>query len=100
MSVILITGCSTGLGFATAETMARAGHTVYATMRNPQRAPQLAERAQRDKLPIIILPMDVDSDESLWDYGQNKFVDDAVRKVIETETRAFREANPELLLAQ
>lgn len=65
MSVILITGCSTGLGFATAETMARAGHQVYATMRNPQRAPQLAELAQRDNLPITILPMDVDSDESV-----------------------------------
>ena len=65
MSVILITGCSTGLGFATAETMARAGHQVYATMRTPQRAPQLAELAQRDNLPITILPMDVDSDESV-----------------------------------
>ena len=65
MSVVLITGCSTGLGFATAETMARAGHQVYATMRNPQRAPQLAELAQRDNLPITILPMDVDSDESV-----------------------------------
>ncbi len=65
MSVVLITGCSTGLGFATAERMARAGHTVYATMRNPQRAPQLAELAQRDNLPISILTMDVDSDESV-----------------------------------
>jgi len=65
MSTVLITGCSTGLGFATAETMARAGHQVYATMRNPQRAPQLAQLAERDNLPIIILPMDVDSDESV-----------------------------------
>lgn len=65
MSVILITGCSTGLGFATAETMARAGHQVYATMRNPQRAPELGQLAERDNLPITILPMDVDSDESV-----------------------------------
>jgi NAD(P)-dependent dehydrogenase (short-subunit alcohol dehydrogenase family) len=65
MSVILITGCSTGLGFATAEHMARSGHTVYATMRNPQRAPELGQLAERDNLPITILPMDVDSDESV-----------------------------------
>lgn len=65
MSIVLITGCSTGIGFATAETMARNGHTVYATMRNPQRAPELGQLARRDHLPIIILPMDVDSDESV-----------------------------------
>jgi NAD(P)-dependent dehydrogenase (short-subunit alcohol dehydrogenase family) len=65
MSTILVTGCSTGIGFATAERMARSGHQVYATMRNPQRAPGLAELARRDNLSITILPMDVDSDESV-----------------------------------
>jgi NAD(P)-dependent dehydrogenase (short-subunit alcohol dehydrogenase family) len=65
MSTILITGCSTGIGFATAEVLARSGHTVYATMRNPQRAPELGQLAERDNLPITILPMDVDSDESV-----------------------------------
>ncbi|GAB2522508.1 SDR family oxidoreductase [Spirosoma aerophilum] len=65
MSTILITGCSTGIGFATAEVLARSGHTVYATMRNPQRAPELGKLAQQDNLPIIILPMDVDSDASV-----------------------------------
>lgn len=65
MSTILITGCSTGLGFATAELMARHGHTVYATMRTPQKSPELAQLAERDNLPITILTMDVDSDESV-----------------------------------
>ena len=65
MSTILITGCSTGIGFATAELMARNGHTVYATMRTPQKSPELAQLAERDNLPITILTMDVDSDESV-----------------------------------
>ena len=65
MATILITGCSTGIGFFTAEVLARHGHIVYATMRNPQRAPELKQLAQRDNLPITILTMDVDSDESV-----------------------------------
>jgi NAD(P)-dependent dehydrogenase (short-subunit alcohol dehydrogenase family) len=65
MPVILITGSSTGLGYATAETLARNGHTVYATMRNPQRSPQLQQLADDNNLPISILPMDVLDDQSV-----------------------------------
>lgn len=65
MSTILITGCSTGIGFSTATVVARSGHTVYATMRNPQRSPELGQLAESEGLPITILPMDVDSDESV-----------------------------------
>jgi NAD(P)-dependent dehydrogenase (short-subunit alcohol dehydrogenase family) len=65
MSSVLVTGTSSGIGLATAIVLGRAGHTVYATMRNPERAPQLREMVAKEKLPVSILTMDVDSDESV-----------------------------------
>jgi NAD(P)-dependent dehydrogenase (short-subunit alcohol dehydrogenase family) len=62
---ILITGCSTGIGFATARDLARAGHKVFATMRNPAKSPELAEIAAREQLPLEILQLDVDSTDSV-----------------------------------
>jgi NAD(P)-dependent dehydrogenase (short-subunit alcohol dehydrogenase family) len=62
---VIVTGTSKGIGLATALTLARAGHTVYATMRNPARAPELAAAAARESLPIHISALDVDSDESV-----------------------------------
>jgi NAD(P)-dependent dehydrogenase (short-subunit alcohol dehydrogenase family) len=65
MASVLITGTSTGIGLTTALTLGRAGHKVYASMRNPSRAPELAERTAQEKLPIKISVMDVDSDASV-----------------------------------
>src|SRR5271169_1977340 len=65
MATVLITGTSTGIGLATALALGRAGHKVYATMRNPSRAPELGERTAQEKLPIKISVMDVDSDSSV-----------------------------------
>ncbi|HSJ69809.1 MAG TPA: SDR family NAD(P)-dependent oxidoreductase, partial [Anditalea sp.] len=65
MAIILITGSSTGIGFATAELLAKNGHKVYASMRNPKNSPQLEELAEKNNLPITILPLDVDHDESV-----------------------------------
>ena len=67
MATVLITGTSTGIGLATALAFARAGHRVAATMRNPGRAPELAEAAAREKLGITVYPMDVDDDASVRD---------------------------------
>ena len=65
MAAVVITGTSSGIGFATALELARAGHTVYATMRNPARAPRLGEIAKDEGLAIEIRELDVDSGESV-----------------------------------
>lgn len=65
MASVLITGTSKGIGFETALAFGRAGHKVYATMRKPAQSPELAETAKREKLPIEVSAMDVDSDESV-----------------------------------
>ena len=65
MASVLITGTSKGIGFEAALAFGRAGHTVHATMRKPSQSPELAETAAREKLPITVSAMDVDSDESV-----------------------------------
>lgn len=65
MATVLISGCSRGIGFETALAFGRAGHTVAATMRNPQAAPELGNIASREKLPITVTAMDVDDDRSV-----------------------------------
>jgi NAD(P)-dependent dehydrogenase (short-subunit alcohol dehydrogenase family) len=65
MSTVLVTGSSTGIGLASALAFGRAGHTVAATMRNPARAPELADIAARERLPITVFTMDVDTDASV-----------------------------------
>jgi NAD(P)-dependent dehydrogenase (short-subunit alcohol dehydrogenase family) len=80
MARILITGTSSGIGLATALALGRAGHKVYATMRNPARAPELGQQASQESLPISILTLDVDSDRSVADcfasiYRQGEQID-------------------------
>jgi NAD(P)-dependent dehydrogenase (short-subunit alcohol dehydrogenase family) len=70
MATVLITGSSTGLGLATAVALARARHDVYATMRNPDRSPELQTIAHQESLPITILRLDVDSDDSVMQAVQ------------------------------
>jgi NAD(P)-dependent dehydrogenase (short-subunit alcohol dehydrogenase family) len=65
MATVLITGTSTGIGRATAVALARAGHTVVATMRRPDAHPDLARVAAAERLAIDVLPLDVDEDASV-----------------------------------
>jgi len=65
MASILVTGTSKGIGLTIALELARAGHTVHATMRNPAGAPELADIARKEGLPLTVSAMDVDSDASV-----------------------------------
>ncbi len=66
MAIAVVTGSSTGIGQATAVTLARAGHTVYATMRNPEKGGQeLRAIAEKEHLPLRPTTLDVDSDQSV-----------------------------------
>jgi NAD(P)-dependent dehydrogenase (short-subunit alcohol dehydrogenase family) len=69
---VLITGASTGFGRDTAETLARVGHTVFASMRNPEAHNRDHARALR-KQGIEVVELDVGSDTS---------VDQAVKEVL------------------
>jgi len=65
MASVLVTGASRGIGLATCLSLGRAGHAVFATMRNPEGAPELSAAANSESLPITVSAMDVNSDESV-----------------------------------
>ena len=59
MSVVLVTGSSTGIGLATALHFARLGHDVHAGVRNPATATELVRAIESEKLPIRLVTLDV-----------------------------------------
>jgi NAD(P)-dependent dehydrogenase (short-subunit alcohol dehydrogenase family) len=59
MSVVVITGCSSGFGMEGALAFARNGDTVYATMRDPGRATELLEATTRENLVLQVAELDV-----------------------------------------
>jgi NAD(P)-dependent dehydrogenase (short-subunit alcohol dehydrogenase family) len=78
--VVLITGSSTGFGRLFVDTLARKGHTVFATMRDPggrnaKNASEIRTLAEKDSLPIYVLELDVTDDASV-----ERAVDAAVAK--------------------
>jgi NAD(P)-dependent dehydrogenase (short-subunit alcohol dehydrogenase family) len=82
-SSVLITGASSGFGRLTAETLARRGHRVFATMRarsgrNATVAAEFASFTLREGMEICVLDLDVTADTS---------VDAAVASVFEAAGR-------------
>lgn len=58
--VALITGASSGFGLLTAVALARRGYQVAATMRDPGRAGELLELAQREQVADAVVPLRLD----------------------------------------
>ena len=68
--IILITGCSSGIGMLTAARLAAGGHTIYATMRNLQKQDTLKLELEKRATKCQILHLDVTDDKSI-----NKAID-------------------------
>ena len=64
MSVILITGCSSGIGLHTALAFAKNGDTVVASMRNPTKSATLKDAASAADVEVEVIALDVTDDSS------------------------------------
>jgi NAD(P)-dependent dehydrogenase (short-subunit alcohol dehydrogenase family) len=65
LAIALVTGSSSGIGLATAVTLARGGHRVIATMRNVDGAGELRKIVSAERLPLTVAALDVDDDASV-----------------------------------
>ena len=65
MDIAVVTGTSTGIGFATSVHLARHGYRVFAGMRNLDKAGPLRAAAAEAKVPVEVIPLDVTSTESV-----------------------------------
>ncbi len=64
--VVLITGCSSGIGLETTIKCAKEDHTVFATMRNLNRKSELEKRIKKEKLENVkILELDISDSTSI-----------------------------------
>ncbi|MFA6097636.1 MAG: SDR family oxidoreductase [Candidatus Paceibacterota bacterium] len=74
--VVLITGCSSGMGLVTATYLAGKGYKVYASMRDLDKKNELLKEAEKTGVLIEVLQLDVIDDVS---------VKNAVKKVVDKE---------------
>ncbi|HZC21662.1 MAG TPA: SDR family oxidoreductase [Nitrososphaeraceae archaeon] len=83
--VAVVSGSSTGIGFETCLLFARSGIRTYATMRDLTKAHLIKDIVQKEKIPLKVIQMDVDKDDSVAeafkqigkddDYGRKMRVD-------------------------
>ena len=61
----LVTGSSSRIGFETSLALARNGFYTFATMRNISKGEKIKELAKKENLPIEIIELDVDKENSV-----------------------------------
>ena len=76
--VALVTGSSSGIGYETSIALAKDGYQTFASMRDVSKGDKLKEAAQKENLPITVIELDVDKEES---------IENAVKKVVSESNR-------------
>ena len=76
--VALVTGSSSGIGYETSIALAKDGYQTFASMRDVSKGDKLKEAAQKENLPITVIELDVDKEES---------IENAVKKVVSEANR-------------
>lgn len=66
--VAVVTGSSSGIGYATALQLARSRYFTFATMRNPEKGGDLIRAAKNEELPILVEQLDVTDLDSIKDF--------------------------------
>ena len=76
--IALVTGSSSGIGFETSLGLARNGFYTFASMRDVSKSNKIKELAEKENLPIDIIELDVDKEDS---------IKNAVKTVVEKKQR-------------
>jgi NAD(P)-dependent dehydrogenase (short-subunit alcohol dehydrogenase family) len=63
--VAIVTGSSSGIGYATSLLLARNRFHTYATMRNTEKSADIQKIANKEKLPLQVIQLDVNDDASI-----------------------------------
>jgi NAD(P)-dependent dehydrogenase (short-subunit alcohol dehydrogenase family) len=77
-NVALVTGSSSGIGFETSLMLARNGFNTYASMRNLEKSKDITQIANKEKLPLQVVQLDV---------IDHKSIREAIDKVVEENKR-------------
>ena len=76
--VAVVTGSSSGIGFETSLLLAKNGFDTYATMRDLDKSGNISDSANKSKLPLHIIQLDVTDDKS---------VKEAIHKIVNEQER-------------
>ena len=76
--VAVVTGSSSGIGYQTALILARNGFSTFATMRNIEKSKNIMEIANKEKLQLQVIQLDV-NDDSIVKNTINKIVKEGKR---------------------